>query len=117
MDPCTCIRELGKQGALFHFHAKDTKIDAANTALNGVLDTTHYSDEINRSWIFRAVGYGQGEDYWKAILSELRMAGYDYVISIEHEDSLMTGREGLLKAFKCLKDLLIYEPKGVMFWA
>ncbi|MDF2538151.1 MAG: Xylose isomerase domain protein barrel [Herbinix sp.] len=117
MDPCTCIRELGKEGAIFHFHAKDTKIDAANTSLNGVLDTTHYAEEINRSWIFRAVGYGQGEDYWKAILSELRMAGYDYVISIEHEDSLMTGREGLIKAIKCLKDLLIYEPKGVMFWA
>jgi sugar phosphate isomerase/epimerase len=117
MDPCTCIRELGKAGAIFHFHAKDTKIDAANTALNGVLDTTHYGNEINRSWIFRAVGYGQGEDYWKAILSELRMAGYDYVISIEHEDSLMTGKEGLLKAIRCLKDILIYETKGTMFWA
>ena len=36
MDPVTCIRELGKAGALFHFHAKDTKIDPANAALNGV---------------------------------------------------------------------------------
>ena len=31
MDPCVCIRELGKAGALFHFHAKDTKVDATNT--------------------------------------------------------------------------------------
>ncbi len=92
-------------------------MDSINTSLNGVLDTEHYSNEINRSWIFRAVGYGHGEDYWKAIVSELRLAGYDYAISIEHEDSLMSGREGLLKAIKCLQNVLIYEDRGNMFWA
>jgi sugar phosphate isomerase/epimerase len=117
MDPCACIRELGKAGAIFHFHAKDTKIDQQNTALNGVLDITHYGDELNRSWIFRTVGYGHGEDYWKAIISELRLVGYDYVISIEHEDSLMSGREGLLKAIHCLKNVLLFEDKGGMYWA
>lgn len=117
MDPVTCIRELGKAGALFHFHAKDTKVDPANTALNGVLDTVHYGKELERSWIFRSVGYGHGEEYWKAIASELRLAGYDYAISIEHEDSLMSGREGLLKAIGCLKDSLIFEDRGSMFWA
>lgn len=117
MDPCACIRALGKEGAIFHFHAKDTKVDAMNTALNGVLDTKHYADEVNRSWIFRAVGYGHGEEYWKAIVSELRMAGYDYVLSIEHEDSLMSGREGLLKAISCLKNVLMFEDRGSMYWA
>lgn len=117
MDPCACIRELGKAKALFHFHAKDTKIDAANTSVNGVLDTTHYGDELNRSWIFRSVGYGHGEEYWRAIASELRMAGYDYAISIEHEDSLMSGNEGLQKAIMCLKNVLLYEDKGNMYWA
>ncbi len=117
MDPCACIRELGKAGAIYHFHAKDTKIDAINSALNGVLDTTHYADEINRSWIFRSVGYGHGEEYWKAVISELRLAGYDYAISIEHEDSLMSGKEGLLKAIQCLKNVLIYEERGNMYWA
>ncbi|SHO50809.1 sugar phosphate isomerase/epimerase family protein [Anaerocolumna xylanovorans] len=117
MDPCACIRELGKQGAIFHFHAKDTKIDGLNCGVNGVLDTTHYGDEINRSWIFRSVGYGHGEEYWKAMISELRLAGYDYAISIEHEDSLMTGSEGLNKAIKFLQNVLIYEERGEMFWA
>ena len=117
MDPCACIRELGKAGALFHFHAKDTKIDPINTAVNGVLDTTHYGNEIERSWIFRSVGYGNGEEFWKAIASELRLAGYDYAISIEHEDSLMSGREGLLKAIECLKNVLIFEERGSMYWA
>ena len=63
------------------------------------------------------MGYGHGAEYWKAIISELRLVGYDYAISIEHEDGLMSGREGLLKAIKFLKDVLIYEDKGEMYWA
>ena len=117
MDICACIRELGKAGAIFHFHAKDTKIDPINSGLNGVLDTDHYSKELQRSWIFRTVGYGHGIDYWKDIVSELRLVGYDYVLSIEHEDSLMSSREGLLKAIDCLKEALIFEDKGEMYWA
>ncbi len=117
MDPCACIRELGKTGAIFHFHAKDTKIDPINCAINGVLDTDHYGKELERSWIFRTVGYGHGTEYWKAIISELRLIGYDYAISIEHEDSLMSSREGLLKAVEFLKDVLIFEDRGEMFWA
>ena len=117
IEPCAAIRELGKAGAIFHFHAKDTKIDPINCAVNGVLDTDHYSMEMERSWIFRTVGYGHGAEYWKDIISELRLVGYDYAISIEHEDSLMSGREGLLKAVEFLKDVLIYEDRGEMFWA
>jgi sugar phosphate isomerase/epimerase len=117
MDLCTVIRELGKAGAIFHFHAKDTYVDPINTAMNGVLDTEHYGKELNRSWIFRTVGYGHGVDFWKAVISELRLAGYDYAISIEHEDSLMSSNEGLNKAIACLKDVLIFEDKGEMFWA
>ena len=117
MDPCACIRELGKHNAIFHFHAKDTRVDKYNNAVNGVLDTKSYGDEINRSWIFRSVGYGHGESFWRDIMSELRLAGYDYAISIEHEDSLMSPKEGLLKAVSCLQDVLIFEDRGEMFWA
>ena len=117
MDVCASIRELGKAGAIFHFHAKDTKIDKLNCGMNGVLDTDHYGNELQRSWIFRTVGYGNDTGYWKAIISELRLVGYDYAISIEHEDSLMSGKEGLLKGVEFLKDVLIFEEKGEMFWA
>lgn len=117
MDPVLAIRELGKQKAIFHFHAKDTKMDPYNTALNGVLDTAHYNNESSRSWIFRSVGYGKGYEFWRDVVSELRMAGYDHVLSIEHEDSLMTANEGLSKAIQCLKEVLLYESKGDMFWA
>lgn len=117
MDPCASIRELGKAGALFHFHAKDTKIDKYNTAINGVLDTGHYGNESERSWLFRSVGYGQSESFWKDIVSELRLAGYDNALSIEHEDSLMSGNEGLLKGIKCLKNVLLFEDRGEIYWA
>ncbi|MGI5899233.1 MAG: sugar phosphate isomerase/epimerase family protein [Christensenellales bacterium] len=115
IDPVAAIREL--KDAIHFFHAKDTKVDAANTAKNGVLDTKHYSDEINRSWIFRSVGYGHDYQLWKDMFSALRMVGYDDVISIEHEDSLMTWNEGLQKAIAFLKETMMFEAKGDMWWA
>jgi sugar phosphate isomerase/epimerase len=115
IDPVAAIRKLGK--AIYHFHAKDTKIDPINTAVNGVLDTKHYGDEINRSWIFRSIGYGHDYQLWKDIISNLRMVGYDDIISIEHEDSLMSGNEGLQKAISFLKEVLVFEDTGEMFWA
>ena len=116
MNPPDAIRALGD--AIYHVHAKDTKIDEINTRKFGVLDTKHYSDEIHRSWVFRTVGYGNGETYWRDLVSNLRLVGYDRVLSIEHEDSLMSIDEGLSKAVSFLKDICIYDPKpSTMGWA
>ncbi len=54
MDPKEVIKELS--GAIYYFHAKDTKIDKANTAKNGVLDYKHYGDVLGRSWVFKNRG-------------------------------------------------------------
>ena len=116
VDVVAAIRELGD--AIHHFHAKDTKIDAINTGLHGVLDCKHYGDELNRSWVFRTVGYGHGESFWRDIASALRLVGYDRVMSIEHEDSLLSIDEGLEKAIAFLKPILLSTPKpGTMAWA
>ena len=115
IDPCEAIKEL--QGAIYHFHAKDTKIDDANTAKNGVLDTKNYGDILNRAWVFRTVGYGHGKDVWNNIISTLKAVGYDGAISIEHEDGLMSPKEGLEKAISLLKETIIYETPGQMWWA
>ena len=115
IDPVAAIRKIA--GTIYHFHAKDTKIDPINNGVNGVLDTKHYGDEINRSWIFRSVGYGHDYQVWKDMVSALRMTGYDYVMSIEHEDSLMTPNEGLQKAISFLKEVMVFEEKGGMWWA
>ena len=116
VDIVAAIRELGD--AIHHFHAKDTKIDAINTGMHGVLDCKHYGDELNRSWVFRTVGYGHGESFWRDIASALRLVGYDRVMSIEHEDSLLSIDEGLEKAIAFLKPILLSTPKpGTMAWA
>lgn len=116
MDPVAAIRAL--KGCIYHVHAKDTKIDRYNTATNGVLDTKHYSDELHRAWVFRTVGYGNGETYWRDLVSNLRLTGYDRVLSIEHEDSVMSTGEGLRKAVSFLKDIVIHEEKPTaMSWA
>ncbi|MCD6219791.1 sugar phosphate isomerase/epimerase, partial [Candidatus Calescamantes bacterium] len=47
----------------------------------------------------------------------LRMVGYDYVLSIEHEDSLMSSKEGFEKAVSFLKEIIVSEKPGEMWWA
>ncbi|MBR2500470.1 MAG: sugar phosphate isomerase/epimerase [Clostridia bacterium] len=115
IDPCEAIKMLGGD-AIFHFHAKDTKIDDANASKIGVLDTQPYHDVLNRAWIFRTVGYGHGKEVWNNIISTLRAVGYEGAISIEHEDGLMSSKEGLTKAIEFLKETLIYEKPGDMYW-
>jgi sugar phosphate isomerase/epimerase len=115
IDPLAATRAL--TGCIYHVHAKDTLIDPANTAVNGVLDTKHYGAVAKRSWVFRTVGYGHGEDFWRKFVSTLRLAGYDGVLSIEHEDSLMSTAEGFGKAVDLLKRVALREPAGKMFWA
>ncbi|MCL6547469.1 MAG: sugar phosphate isomerase/epimerase [Alicyclobacillus sp.] len=117
MDPVACIKALAKAGALYHVHAKDTAMDCDNIRLNGVLDTKSYRDELNRSWIFRTVGYGHSEQTWRDIISALQMVGYEGVISIEHEDSLMSVEEGFQKAVKFLQAILIKERIREIWWA
>ncbi len=110
IDPIKAIRALGE--AIFHVHAKDTIIDGINAEVNGVLDTKPYADEVNRSWIFRTVGYGHDLKFWKDLVSNLRLVGYDFVLSMEHEDSLMSLREGLQKGVAFLNDLVLVDDRG-----
>jgi sugar phosphate isomerase/epimerase len=88
-----------------------------NTAVDGVLDAKKYTRESERAWIFRTVGWGHDALVWKDIVTALRLAGYDHVLSIEHEDSIMSGPEGLRKAVSFLKDVVIEESPGDAFWA
>ena len=116
MDPVKAIMDLGC--AIQHFHAKDVRVDKYNAAANGVLDVKHYTQEAERSWVFRSVGYGHDLQTWRDIASALRLVGYDHVMSIEHEDSLMSPTEGLEKAIDFLKEAVIFEPKPASIsWA
>lgn len=114
IDPIAAIRILGD--GIFHVHAKDTQFYPENLPLTGVLDTKPYTDERRRGWIFRTCGYGHGAEWWKEFVSTLRIFGYDYVLSIEHEDSLLSANEGLTKAAAFLNSLVIQERPGAAWW-
>jgi len=114
IDPIKAIRVLGD--SIFHVHAKDTQIYDYNLPTTGVLDTKKYTDERHRAWIFRSVGYGHASGWWKEFISTLRMYGYDYVLSIEHEDSLMSPDEGLTKGAAFLNAIVIRDQPTAPWW-
>lgn len=115
INPLLAIKMMGK--LIVHVHAKDSKVDEGVVQWRGVNDPKHYSDVSNRAWTFRTCGYGHDKLWWNSFVSNLRLAGYDGVISIEHEDPLMSGSEGLNKAIEFLKEVLLYEEVGKMWWA
>jgi len=114
IDPIAAVRLL--QDSIFHVHAKDTQLYPTNLSRTGVLDTKPYTDERNRSWIFRTCGYGHGAEWWSEFVSTLRMFGYDFVLSIEHEDSLLSPGEGLTKAANFLNGIVIREQPAAAWW-
>ena len=107
IDVAMAIRKL--EGTIYHFHAKDSEVDPLNSLINGPLDTKPYSDAANRYWRFRTVGYGQDIATWKHVISALRLVGYDFVLSMEHEDNLVSVEEGLSKGFNFLKEIMLKE--------
>ena len=112
VDPVRFIRAA--KGAIYHVHAKDTYLDPVNLPVKGVLDTSSELEE--RPFYFRSVGYGMGEKVWRDIVSALRTSGYDFVLSIEHEDALASRLEGVKKAIAVLKNVLMSEPAGGASW-
>ncbi|MDF2679670.1 MAG: sugar phosphate isomerase/epimerase [Brevibacillus sp.] len=116
IDPVQAIRILGREKAIHHFHAKDTAIDPSNISMHGLTDMQPYSNMLERAWQFRTVGYGHDLKTWADIMSALRLVGYDDVVSIEHEDGLMSMEEGFGRAVQNLQQVLIREPIGDMWW-
>jgi len=117
IDIPEAVRYLSDHDAIHHVHAKDTRVYEQNARLKGVLDTSPYTAEADRSWLFRSVGYGHGEEHWKDLVSTLRMVGYDGTLSIEHEDSLTSSREGLKKAVDLLDRAVFETQPGEAYWA
>ena len=102
-DPLAAIRALG--GAIYYVHAKDTRIEPIPAAIDGILETRPASDVASRSWNYVTLGFGHGEAWWRQFCAALRMAGYDDVLSIEHEDSLIDPVEGVRKSVELLRNV------------
>ena len=117
IDPVAAIKILGKANAIHHFHAKDTYLDQDNINMHGLVDMQSYGDVATRAWTFRSVGCGHDLKEWSDMMSALRLHGYDYVVSIEHEDPIMSIDEGFERAVTNLKAVLLNETPGEMWWA
>jgi sugar phosphate isomerase/epimerase len=107
-DPVAAIEALGP--AIFHVHAKDTRVDPRNVATDSRLETRPSVRARERSWNYVTLGYGHGEDFWRAFCLALRRVGYDGVLSIEHEDMAMSPMEGMRKSVELLRRVYIVEP-------
>lgn len=84
---------------IFHVHAKDLEIDREGLYQNGVLSQ-------GMGWqVPRLPGLGDIE--WGKFISALYRVGYDFVISIEHEDRAFEETEELIKrGFLIARDVL-----------
>ena len=105
-DPVEVIHYLGKQGAIYHAHMKDTVIFKHIADQTGVLN---FSEDLAKSAqgsvMFRTVGYGHGAQVWKEIVKAYMEIGFQGILSIENEDSLMPGEVGIERAAYVLKNV------------
>ncbi|PCS07731.1 xylose isomerase [Lactococcus plantarum] len=116
IDPVAAIKILGSKNAIHHFHAKDTYLDQDNINMHGLTDMQPYDNVATRAWTFRSVGCGHDLKVWSDIVSALRIYGYDYVLSIEHEDPIMSIDEGLNRAITNLRSVMIHEQPASPWW-
>jgi sugar phosphate isomerase/epimerase len=111
IDPVAAIGHLG--GLVYHAAAKDTRINAANCRVYGVLDdrfrrvpadqnpvglggrNTLAQRPPDASWQFVAVGRGHGQDFWVRFLQALAAVDPQMAVNIEHEDTELGQLEGL----------------------
>ena len=91
------VRDFGSR--VFHVHAKDLMIDREGLYRNGVLSQ-------GMGWAVPRLP-GLGDMDWRRFVAALYRSGYDYVVSVEHEDRNFEGSEELVKrGFLIARDAL-----------
>lgn len=114
IDPVIFVKTFGHR--ILHVHAKDFEVQEDEIRRDGVLSTGSWRDP-RRAARYRVVGWGQVP--WKRIITALLEVGYDYVMSYEHEDPVMSERDGAEKAMAYLRPLMVKEPmspEAKHFW-
>lgn len=81
---------------IFHVHAKDTEVKEHRLRYLG--------NQASGWWRYCIPGYGNIN--WAQFIAALKGAGYNGVLSIEHEDALFRPEEGLLKGRFYLEQLI-----------
>lgn len=111
IDPVIFIKTFGDR--IFHCHAKDAELQQDEVPRSGVIPTGGWM-RSNRGFRFRVPGWGQID--WRRVITALVTVGYDYVISFEHEDPVMSPEDGAEKAIEYLRPLMIKKPLKNVWW-
>lgn len=111
MNPVVFVAELGDR--ILHVHAKDAERVEHQVDRSGLLAHGRW-DRRDRGFRFRIPGWGDLN--WKQLISELRQAGYDGVLAVEHEDPIIGRVEGLRKSYEYLSPLILREATGPRWW-
>lgn len=104
-DPIAAVRKLGS--AIYYVHAKDTRVEPVPAGIDGTLDARPPTLYAERAWNYITLGYGHGETWWRQFCTALKQAGYDDVLSIEHEDMMLSPMEGMRKSVALLRNVAI----------
>jgi len=107
IDPVVFIKRFGKR--IFHAHAKDWELQKDIVHVDGVTGTGSWQ-RPDRAARYRGPGWGDVE--WKRVMTALLEQGYDYVLSFEHEDPVMSEEDGCEQCIRFLKPLIIKKPLG-----
>ena len=102
IDYTRAVREFAPR--IFHVHAKDMEVDRDGLYEHGVMS-------LGVGWQVPRLP-GLGEVRWDRFISALYAAGYDWVVSIEHEDRKFEGdlelvQRGFLLARNTLRPLMV----------
>ncbi len=100
---------------------KGTLLNTPVQATTSLLENGSLLDVAARSWSYITLGYGHGEEWWRVFCYRLSMAGYDGWLSIEHEDAMLSRREGLIKSINLLKNVAPteasdFKPQDIGSW-
>ena len=102
IDYTRVVRDFASR--IFHVHAKDLEVDREGLYQNGVMS-------LGMGWQVPRLP-GLGEVNWDRFVSALYAIGYDWVVSVEHEDRKFEGdldlvKRGFLLARNTLRPLIV----------
>jgi len=102
IDYVRVVRDFGPR--IFHVHAKDMEVDREGLYENGVMS-------LGVGWQVPRLP-GLGEVRWDRFIAALYQQGYDWVVSVEHEDRKFEGsvelvQRGFIVARNALKPLIV----------
>jgi sugar phosphate isomerase/epimerase len=103
-DPLAAVPALG--AAIYHVHAKDTRLEAANLARDGRIEIRSAEELADRAWNYVTLGHGHDGNWWRHFCQALAAVGYDDVLSIEHEDMALPPLEGVRQSVELLRRVM-----------